>query len=324
MSGNPGKVVYTIRNINSARTYFDSAVQELSAKGTTWVSGTGYVNVSRLLHRLEEALILVKPAEELLIDFAADELNLNNSLISNKEYYGRVLRTAMESLNQLRQIDRLQKTIEPPTLPSVTTVGSLIWAKHRKAKSEQSHHDEGVKALGIIDEFRSRIMLCEVRSAQNQFQDDQWEKLVHVRDYLTQLTILTGLVLFMLLVFAILSTVPISILIAGALYFLIGAVVGLFSRLYEQSKADISIDNVRLAGARLMARPLFSGLAALGGVLVAQKLSASGNTSSFDTINAFNILVAVAFGLTPSLFFNAIQNQLDVNKTNVKSTGSPA
>ena len=85
--------------------------------------------------------------------------------------------------------------------------------------------------------------------------------------------------------------------------------------LYNQSKTDTSIDDFRLATARLMAAPLYSGLAAIGGVLVVQQNLA---------LNVANILIAAAFGLTPSLLTSAIQKEADQYKTDLKSTAATA
>ncbi len=100
---------------------------------------------------------------------------------------------------------------------------------------------------------------------------------------------------------------------AATILYIVGGLVGLFSRLYDQSKSDTSIDDFRLATARLIAAPLYSGLAAIGGVLVVQqKLE----------LNPTNILIAAAFGLTPSLFTSAIQKEADQYKTDLKSTAA--
>ncbi len=101
---------------------------------------------------------------------------------------------------------------------------------------------------------------------------------------------------------------------AATILFSVGGLVGLFSRLYDQSKTDTSIEDYRLATARLIAAPLYSGLSAIGGVLVIQR--------AFD-LSVASILIAAAFGLTPSLFTSAIQKEADQYKTDLKSTTAP-
>ena len=102
---------------------------------------------------------------------------------------------------------------------------------------------------------------------------------------------------------------------AATIFYFVGGLVGLFIRLYNQSKTDTSIDDFRLATAHLIAAPLYSGLAAIGGVLVVQRDLA---------LNVANILIAAAFGLTPSLLTSAIQKEADQYKTDLKSTAATA
>ncbi len=108
---------------------------------------------------------------------------------------------------------------------------------------------------------------------------------------------------------------------AATIFYLVGAIVGLFSRLYDQASIDTSIDDFRLATARLLAAPLYSGLAALGGLVIAQR-AILGNSTVFD-LNLTNILIAAVFGLTPGLFTTAIQKEADQYKTDLKSTKAP-
>ena len=70
-----------------------------------------------------------------------------------------------------------------------------------------------------------------------------------------------------------------------------------------------------------MAAPLYSGIAALGGVLIVQK-AVLGSSNAF-VLNLSNILIAAIFGLTPGLFTNAIQKEADQYKSDLSSTGAP-
>jgi len=136
-----------------------------------------------------------------------------------------------------------------------------------------------------------------------------------------RMTLLTGITLYTLIEFAIVADTKVETLKAATFFYLIGAIVGLFSRLYDQAKADTSIDDFRLAAVRLLAAPLYSGLAAIGGVVIVQRAILT-NTNVYD-LNLTNILIAAVFGLTPSLFTNAIQKEADQYKTDLKSTSAP-
>jgi putative effector of murein hydrolase LrgA (UPF0299 family) len=137
--------------------------------------------------------------------------------------------------------------------------------------------------------------------------------------------ILTGLILYIFIEFVIITINKVEIempmLEAATIFFFVGAVVGLFGRLYDQSKTDTSIDDFRLAAARLIAAPLYSGIAALGGVLIVQR-AVLGSNNMFE-LSLSTVLVAAVFGLTPSLFTNAIQKEADQYKSDLSSTGAP-
>lgn len=138
------------------------------------------------------------------------------------------------------------------------------------------------------------------------------------------MTALTGLFVYFLCEFTILifpSDLP--LIEAIAILFLVGALAGLFSRLYNQSKTDVSIDDYQLTFARLMATPLYSGLAALGGVFIVQKIGLLGNSTANFDLTTSNILIAATFGLTPILFMNAIQREAEQYKKDLKSTEAP-
>ncbi len=287
--------------------YLEIADIQLSQGGTVWVSAIGYVIVSRLLHRAEEALIEIEPQTALIEDGSRIQVALENSTIRNKEYYLRTLERMLDYLNPGR-FQHFQKSNGGKAKGDM--VASPIVPSEAGEASEPSNPMHIAHSPDPFRESEARASIRQISNLLNESQDDQWEKLIHARNQLTKTTVLTGLTLYFLLAFAIVTIVPIPVLQSATFFFLIGAGVGLFSRLYAQSRSDSSIDNVRLAGVRLMAAPLFSGLAAIGGVVVMQKVAATSVSPSFD-LNLFNILVAAAFGLTPNLFFSAIQKQVE-------------
>jgi len=60
-----------------------------------------------------------------------------------------------------------------------------------------------------------------------------------------------------------------SVLLGATAFYMVGAVSGLFGRFYNESKKSSGgIDDYGLAQARLIATPLLSGLAGVGGVLI--------------------------------------------------------
>lgn len=273
---------------------YDAARQMLFTMpgGMAWVSGRGYVELSRLLHQADEAYIMVESVSEVITDGSLLKEDIVNSKISNPEQKLRSLESALDDLKQ-----GFQKPDDK---------------KVRADFSEES--SDGLIETSKIDiairELSARAAIREASRSLHKFQDDQRGKQVDVRDQITRLTLLTGLAIYTLLAFALLSGVQLSVLIAATFFSLIGACTGVLSRLYQQVKVDRVIDNTRLAGVHLMAGLLLSGLAAIGGVAVVQKVAVTSSDFSFN-LTPFNFLVAAAFGLAPNLFFSALQRQFD-------------
>ncbi len=150
-------------------------------------------------------------------------------------------------------------------------------------------------------------------------ENSRWEAIIHARNQLVSTMILTGLTIYVLLQFTILAGAQQATIISATAFFLVGALVGLFYRLYSESQTSKSIDDYRLALARLVAIPMFSGLAAVGGVLLTQKFTPTVNV--FDPKNMLpELIVAAVFGLTPGLLFGMLQKQTEQYKIDLKST----
>jgi hypothetical protein len=278
--------------------YIDTVKANFQIEGRDWTSAFGYLNLSRLLHRAEEALIMVEPVEALVADGSRIEVAIRNSAIDNKEYYLRMLKKALDYLSPNR-FQQFQGSVDE---------------ENKSAESASSAVSSETGIVGVPSDSRQnsdvRATIREVCYIFNGFQDDQWEKLVHVRNQLLWLIVLLGSILYTLLMLMIAFKVTPVVLGSAMFFFLIGAGVGLLSRLYKQTRADSSLDNTHLAGVRLMAAPLISGLAALGGIALMQRVASPSGDGSFS-FTLFNILISAAFGLAPNLFFSAIEQQVD-------------
>jgi hypothetical protein len=106
-----------------------------------------------------------------------------------------------------------------------------------------------------------------------------------------------------------------SILIYG----LIGALSGLFGRLYHEAQSDNDINDYHLGSARLMVIPLISGLASIIGVLIIAKTT---NLDDFSTTKSMlaNFPLAATFGLAPNLIINQLQQKSEKYMENIRST----
>src|SRR5258708_27217905 len=161
---------------------------------------------------------------------------------------------------------------------------------------------------------QARTIIYEVRTTLHHFRDDRWDKLIRVRNQLMKMILVTGLLLYVLVEFAIIINVSVGMLKAAAILFFVGGLVGLFSRLYDQSKTDTSIDDFRLATARLIAGPLYSGLSAIGGGFVFPPKF---------YLSVTRILLSPAFCLPPNPLPNGTPKKTGPKKTAFKKNPAP-
>src|SRR5262249_44806692 len=111
--------------------------------------------------------------------------------------------------------------------------------------------------------------------------------------------------------------------------YLVGVIAGLFERLFIESKLEKGILDYGLSTSRLLASILFSGLGAVGGVLVVMALLltarhfngtsiAAALTSAPSLADVYNLdlypislIIAAVFGLLPGLLINALHKQAE-------------
>ncbi len=280
-------------------------------KNLAWVTASGYINLWKEMHHAEEALIDMLPRNTVVSEALDDEMRIQGSKIETSNELLDKLRGAVAVLNSSMEANhksvpsKLQEGLNGPSAAPASTGDAPVTTEEKVAD----------------EEIQARSDLREVRHVLNEFRDNRWEAIVRVRNQFVCTMILTGLTMYVLLQFAILAGAPQATMISATAFFLVGALVGLFYRLYNESQTSKSIDDYRLALARLVAIPTFSGLAAVGGVLLTQKFTSLVNV--FDPKNILaELIVAAAFGLTPSLLFGVLQKQTEQYKTDLKSTES--
>jgi hypothetical protein len=201
---------------------------------------------------------------------------------------------------------------------------------------------EEAKKNGPQASTLARIALREVRSTLNSFRDKSWEAIVRARNRLLTSIAVTGAVTHILLGIAILSSdVPVvghppTALIAGTAFYLIGAVTGLFGRFYNESVASSAVDDFGFSTARLIATPLLSGLAGIGGVLLTVIVAALGDVALGRDISMQVMLdgifkldprllfAAAAFGLTPNLLIRGLQEKAKKFESDLQSSKAEA
>jgi hypothetical protein len=296
--------------------------------GTRWVLGNGFIDLWIRLHRAEAALFVVEPKAEVIADAFHDESRLIGSNIGNSDQLLRKLRAAVAILGGKKYLSS----------DAATLLQNVEASTDNETQSE------------------ARLILRDVRDATMEFRDKCREGLNQARNQLMWTGLVTGIIAYSMLALAILVGAERSAIIAAVAFFLMGAIVGLFAQLRSWSSGEGSggdEDDFGLAQARLLYAPLLSGLAGVGGVLVATMLYASingsiilgagngtgnqttGNSTSgsveaietphleqiFDLReDRFGLVLAAIFGLTPELLINRLQGQADKYKVDLQST----
>lgn len=162
-------------------------------------------------------------------------------------------------------------------------------------------------------EQQARADIRKVKSALHKFTNERWDGLVRARNQLMGTAFLTAFFTYILVIIAILAKVlPINTIHAMVFYFL-GAIVGLFGRLFEERNADKVIDDYGLSMMRIIVTPLISGLAALVGILLV--------TSAQATIYDFtlpNLVFAAVLGYAPNILISILQSKSEEIKGQIK------
>jgi hypothetical protein len=266
----------------------------------------------RRVHRVEEALLMVRPRSTVIAAAVHDMLRLAGSTIPKRD------RLVGEIVEAMTAID-----------PRATA--TYLGTEQARAR---------VRAPARVPERGPRAILVEVRRAINDFRDQRRAGLVRARNHLLATVAATGFVTYVFLGIAFLMQAQVSAIVAFAAFFLTGAVVGLFRQLQAAStRFAVAEDDFGLSYARLLHAPLFSGLAAVAGVmltaLASQLMLANGTSGatngvtipSLDQVfslstNQGGLVFAAMFGLVPNLFIARLQLRAEAYKDDLRSSES--
>jgi hypothetical protein len=295
--------------------YLLEQVQQSSNDGDLpWPLGTGYSMLWCLIHKAEEAMIEVDFEENVLEGALEDELKLDGSNISNNSQLLDRLRLAVRSLGGPEYLFK-----QPPLTTNDGNTSPQVPSGEVRDKQLSPWE---------------RATLREIRHAINEYRDERWESLIGLRNQMLMTLSFVGIFTYTLIVLMIILRTPSDNISASALFYLIGALVGLIGRLGSESESDLAIDDYGLASARLIVAPVLSGLAAIGGVLLTGMLqqgilgtnqgSAAGADEilrlSGGTLGPPTVLVAAVFGLTPNLLINNLTAQAAKYKADLRSS----
>ena len=306
-----------------------------SPAGLPWVFGTGYINAWSLLHHAEEALIESECTPEVIRGAMHDYLAIQGSAIKGRDG---LLDKLIQAVSVLQPAAGVYFKEHQPDKNSAVLNQLAEGIKDKAIKQFMSQYGlaEATIKAGPDAESTARVALREVRSTLNDFRDKSLEGIVRARNRLLGSIALTGAVTHILLCIAILtsdipdSTHPAKALIAATAFYLVGAVTGLFARFYNESLGGTAVDDFGFSIARLVATPLLSGLAGIGGVLVTVMLatlggSAIGNTmqpsialESIFHIDPRLLFAAAIFGLTPNLLIKGLQDKANKFESDIE------
>jgi hypothetical protein len=214
-------------------------------------------------------------------------------------------------------------------------------------KADLSEHD--------IADLRERLRT--VRFALNKYTDQIWDKVLRARNQLSRTMIVTGIVAYGGVALALVAGADKATILGASAFFIVGALIGLFTRLRAEAASSVPIDDYGFANARLAAAPLISGLAAIAGVVITAKfilptsdvvapasVDDSGKVTNvaaqvrqpaslhdiFDLdVDPQGLLVAAIFGATPGLVLDRLQKlgeqyKTDLQKSSVTDGGEAA
>lgn len=319
--------------------------------GLGWVLSTGYINVWTRLHRAEEALIQVLPTEQVLSEALYDEWRIRYSNITSRDDLLKNLQDATEQLRTIHLTHVAQEAGHGAEQSGAQEANQIAVqpAAAQPAQAASAPSQAGTaNGLPPLHEPCLRTILRQTRRTVNEYRDDRRDGLVRARNRLIKTGTMTGFGAYVLLVIAVLLDAPRDAIGAAVVFYLVGALVGLFNILRFETESDKAVEDFGLVTARMMHRPLFSGLAALGGVVLiallpialnpgvlAPKLAGASNVATtsgveklayplLDIFNLdtypFGLVIAAVFGLTPTLLISRIEKATDKYKADLQST----
>lgn len=156
----------------------------------------------------------------------------------------------------------------------------------------------------------------------NSYRRKNITELIRARNRLRTLTVLTGGAVFILVELGLITAladpkvgIDEKAIIMSTFYFLIGAGVGLFGRLYSETKVSKAVNDYHLTQARFELTPLLSGSAAVIAVIINQQMNLFGS----NTTILGNLVIAILFGLVPNQLINQLQNKASEVTQNIQS-----
>ena len=261
--------------------------------GVDWASGYAYINVWMALHRAEESMLGIASRDELADVMLHDRLRTTGSRLTN------LIAKVRAAREELRRVAR----------------------------------PGNARPTAAEAEAMTRIEVAAVRQAVNEFRDTRWDGLARARNRLNYTTLITAWTAYLVLVASIGLGAPREAIAAGAVFFLVGALIGLFAQLRADAQTEEAVEDFGMAAARLRQTLIGSGLAAVGGIVITAMIADAtavergvGPPSLSDVFtvsaNPAQLLIAALFGLSPQLLIERLTASADRYRSDLKQTGT--
>jgi hypothetical protein len=290
----------------------DFVWRALEVSGPKWMLGDGFISLWRQVDQMDSLLNYLLPTYRVWARAQGLLLRLPGSTAS-----------APSSTDVRGQL----------TAAIALLNGKPVANKVEAAGATTTRSGEGLPA-----ESRARGGVAQIQMLIDSGRTDRYSGLLRARNIMLAACTMTSIAVYALFWLGIvaLPATPTSQGILGASLFFttVGALVGLFQVLYAEAQADTGVDDYGLSIARIVVAPQLAGLAALLGVvltsLATSTLSGSPATApvtntipaALDQIrNPANVLVAVAFALSPGLVFSRFRENVEQTKRELIRTG---
>jgi hypothetical protein len=310
----PDEAKRRISTYNAACLQYNQACAALAIGGPQWRDGSGYINVSTILHRAEEGLFEFEDELAVLGDALYDYQRIETSTIDAG--------TTDALLNKIKS--------------AIRAISPEVYQTNWGDNDEQG--DRGSSAA-------ARATLRMVRRTMNELRDGIRGELVRVRAQSVYISVFLGSSIFILVIVGILvhqwsvgeqSAEDARIIVGPLIFFLIAATTGLVYRLYSDSKAE-GATNIKgsedsdLTDVPFQFAPLVSGIAGIGGIVVTGGLATisagmsgrNGIESLFDpAVLGQSVITAAAFGIAPGLLFDRLAQYTDSLKKDLQASSA--
>ncbi len=336
----------------------------LQVNGVQWIQASGYISIWNRLQAADAEMISLLPIETVTGEADYDLSRLTNSTIPDSQQWIDTIHNAKATLEKINK-QQSQKPEEKNALPATHEQSQSLQVSAIQDDEEQKQLEQalvdllkfsltsptlpmddahipgsfGPAFLSIIKhavitptsqpqqtEEQARADLRRARVFINSYISNRWAGLIQSRNLLIEISFYTSIFIYALFILVIIDNAPPPAIFAALVFFIVGAVAGLFPRLApktrvakqptktthpaqstktnsqpatpnSQSKAangqskttnrpdsqngnqqtssnlQPTTDDYGLTRARILITPVFSGLAALIGVVLASMLS---------------------------------------------------